>query len=140
MYKVEELFEDYIEGRCEFNDNFEKVLDYFDKTFKEESKLHDYRTGCKEGSNIFGLNFICRLTNLEDYSEKKINEIYDEIQEYIRERTGETLLDRLCIFCANEALETFESRDIRKINELADAWKIIRSTLFMLITDDERVE
>lgn len=128
-------FADYVEGNCEIGEEFTKLSKKLKEEFDDAVKRDNYILESHEGKSLFELNFIYDLEKLEDYSEKRINELYIDIQEYIKERTGETLLDRSFIFWANEAQDALESRNMDDIRKLVNAWGVIRDTYFLLVSE-----
>lgn len=138
MFDGKEIYEEYVEGKIEIDEAIKARLDYLKEEFAKATARVDFIHDSNESKPIYELNTIYDLEEIEDYSEKKINEIKTDLSEYIENRIGNTLIDKILLVCANEAAEALEVRDLDRINELIKDWDMIKNTLFMMLPQPEK--
>lgn len=139
---AEDLFQEYVDGKCELGETFEKVekaaKEYFDEKIKiEEADRENREKNNETKTSKIRTKFsktLFEMKMFENFNEKKLEEIKIEVDVLITELDPNKLVERLMIFYMKCAEEALDNKDADTLNKIYRDWRDLRD--FIL----ERVE
>lgn len=125
---TEQALEKYIQGECEIDVAFQNMEEEIKK--QRDVLLNQFmKKGKTKEARLFGeLEAICDLMSLmDDYNEKKLVELREELCVTISKIDDTGLLGRFLRFIGNEILVAFDKKDMKAIEELNQDFDILQS-------------
>ena len=117
-------FKNYIDGKCEINEVFDKISD---DCFKESTEIceEDNRKRNSETAKTYSKisRIIACLRDYETYSDKKLNELTTKLSDIINGLNQKSMINRFMIFYCKEIQKAYEHRDVERLGELQEDWR-----------------
>ena len=118
-----ELFQKYVDGKCEIDIVFEKMF----KGINEKSSKVIEQDDEKEKSKLARAyckiqNILVRMKKYEQYSDAKIKEIDTEYRSLVIELKADNQMPNIVLFYLQEIQEAWDNKNILLLNELSEDW------------------
>lgn len=118
-----ELFQKYVDGKCEIDIVFEKLF----KGINEKSSKVIEQDDEKEKSKLARAyckiqNILVRMKKYEQYSDAKIKEIDTEYRSLVIELKADNQMPNIVLFYLQEIQEAWDNKNILLLNELSEDW------------------
>lgn len=129
-------FKDYIDGKCEINEVFDKISDDFSKGATEICEEDNRKRNSETAKTYSKISrIIACLRDYETYSDKKLNELTIELSEMINGLNQESMINRFMIFYCKEIQKAYDHRDIERLDELQKDWRKHRNYVWSKISE-----
>lgn len=130
-----ELFQKYVDGKCEIDIVFEKLF----KGINEKSSKVIEQDDEKEKSKLARAyckiqNILVRMKKYEQYSDAKIKEIDTEYRSLVIELKADNQMPNIVLFYLQEIQEAWDNKNILLLNELSEDWCKLKSFIWGKIT------
>lgn len=120
---TKELFQEYVDGKCEIDIVFEKLF----KVINEKSSKVIEQDDEKEKSKLARAyckiqNILVRMKKYEQYSDAKIKELDTECRSLVIELKDDNQMPNIVLFYLQEIQEAWDNKNISLLNELSEDW------------------
>ena len=118
-------FKDYIDGKCEINESFNKILDVLNEKAEITNKMEDEKRESELAKIYYQIeNILCVLEKCEDYSDLKLQKIISELNEITEKQDADCITGSFIVFYCKEIQKAYEAGDIEKLKEIQKDWKM----------------
>lgn len=124
---AEDILQEYVDGKCEIDDAFERLLHEVSEQQSAEMKIKD----TKDESKIAEVyHKICRnlhiMQEYDVYSEKKQNEVTEELNNIIGELSDDIPIQNFLQMYLNVIQKVWDSRDKEMLNLLSECFQELK--------------
>lgn len=128
---AKELFQEYVDGKCEIDIVFEKLF----KGINEKSSKVIEQDDEKEKSKLARAyckiqNILVRMKKYEQYSDAKIKELNTEYRSLIIELKYDNQMPNIVLFYLQEIQEAWDNKNALLLNELSEDWRKLKSFIW----------
>lgn len=129
-------FNDYIEGNCEIDESFDKILNALSEQSKADYEVENKKRKSDIAKTYHRINWIAyMLSDYETYSDKKLSELTTELNEIIEKQDQNSLIGSFIGFYCAEIQKAYDTRDVEKLKEIAEDWKRQRDYIWSKIPE-----
>lgn len=141
---AEPVLQDYINGTCELNTAFDKIetsaAEYYNNEEKKEKEKREILDK-KHESQIAdtyrqALKILYYMQSFEDYTEKKLESLKEELHDLTDKLDEQTQVGRLMVFYLKCAEEALDKKDGSRLKELMGDWKQLKEFIWDKINID----
>ena len=129
-------FNDYIDGKCEIDEAFDRILNALSEQSKAVHEIENKKRGTDIAKTYHRINrIVYMLSDYETYSDKKLNELTTELNESIEKQDQNFLIGSFIGFYCTEIQKAYDTRDVKKLKEIHADWKRQRDYIWSKIPE-----
>ena len=129
-------FNDYIDGKCEIDEAFDRILNALSEQSKAVHEIENKKRGTDIAKTYHRINrIVYMLSDYETYSDKKLNELTTELNEIIEKQDQNFLIGSFIGFYCTEIQKAYDTRDVKKLKEIHADWKRQRDYIWSKIPE-----
>lgn len=126
-----ELFQKYVDGKCEIDIVFEKLFKVINEKLSKVIEQDDEKEESKLAIAYCKIQTILgKMKKCEQYSDTKINEINAEFRTIAKELKNDTRMPNVISFYLQEIQKAWDNKNILLLNELSDDWWKLKSFIW----------
>ena len=128
------LFQEYIDGKKEIGVIFSTLIDCIEKKQTVASKNLEKKQDSIMAQNYYSIHGLVQaMRSLGEYSDSKIQEISQELQDIMDSQVNDTYIGRFLIFYLKNVQEAWNDKELRKLEELDNDWSKLQSYIWSKI-------
>lgn len=129
---TKELFQEYVDGKCEIDIVFEKLFKVISEKSSKVIEQDDEKGKSKLARAYCKIqNILVKMKKYEQYSDTKIKELDTEYRSLVIELKDDNQMSNIVLFYLQEA---WDNKNISLLNELSEDWWKLKSFIWGKIT------
>ena len=131
---TKELFQEYVDGKCEIDIVFEKLFKVISEKSSKVIEQDDEKGKSKLARAYCKIqNILVKMKKYEQYSDTKIKELDTEYRSLVIELKDDNQMS-IVLFYLQEIQEAWDNKNISLLNELSEDWWKLKSFIWGKIT------
>lgn len=132
---TKELFQEYVDGKCEIDIVFEKLFKVISEKSSKVIEQDDEKGKSKLARAYCKIqNILVKMKKYEQYSDTKIKELDTEYRSLVIELKDDNQMSNIVLFYLQEIQEAWDNKNISLLNELSEDWWKLKSFIWGKIT------
>ena len=132
---TKELFQEYVDGKCEIDIVFEKLFKVISEKSSKVIEQDDEKGKSKLARAYCKIqNILVKMKKYEQYSDTKIKELDTEYRSLVIELKDDNHMSNIVLFYLQEIQEAWDNKNISLLNELSEDWWKLKSFIWGKIT------
>ena len=132
---TKELFQEYVDGKCEIDIVFEKLFKVISEKSSKVIEQDDEKGTSKLARAYCKIqNILVKMKKYEQYSDTKIKELDTEYRSLVIELKDDNQMSNIVLFYLQEIQEAWDNKNISLLNELSEDWWKLKSFIWGKIT------
>ena len=132
---TKELFQEYVDGKCEIDIVFEKLFKVISEKSSKVIEQDDEKGKSKLARAYCKIqNILVKMKKYEQYSNTKIKELDTEYRSLVIELKDDNQMSNIVLFYLQEIQEAWDNKNISLLNELSEDWWKLKSFIWGKIT------
>ena len=132
---TKELFQEYVDGKCEIDIVFEKLFKVISEKSSKVIEQDDEKGKSKLARAYCKIqNILVKMKKYEQYSDTKIKELDTEYRSLVIELKDDNQMSNIVLFYLQEIQEACDNKNISLLNELSEDWWKLKSFIWGKIT------
>lgn len=132
---TKELFQEYVDGKCEIDIVFEKLFKVISEKSSKVIEQDDEKGKSKLARAYCKIqNILVKMKKYEQYSDTKIKELDTEYRSLVIELKDDNQMSNIVLFYLQEIQEAWDNKNISLLNELSEDWWKLKSFIGGKIT------
>ena len=132
---TKELFQEYVDGKCEIDIVFEKLFKVISEKSSKVIEQDDEKGKSKLARAYCKIqNILVKMKKYEQYSDTKMKELDTEYRSLVIELKDDNQMSNIVLFYLQEIQEAWDNKNISLLNELSEDWWKLKSFIWGKIT------
>ena len=128
---TKELFQEYVDGKCEIDIVFEKLFKVISEKSSKVIEQDDEKGKSKLARAYCKIqNILVKMKKYEQYSDTKIKELDTEYRSLVIELKDDNQMSNIVLFYLQEIQEAWDNKNISLLNELSEYWWKLKSFIW----------
>lgn len=126
-----ELFQKYVDGKCEIDIVFEKLFKIINENSAKLMEKDNEKDMSKLAISYCKIqNILGKMKKYEQYSDAKIKELDTEYRSLVIELKDDNQMPNIVLFYLQEIQEAWDNKNISLLNELSEDWWKLKSFIW----------